>query len=273
MTKGLESLVGDQRQETMPGVIMENGGRSGAHTNHDRDQRPNGISITHHGSEKIQDKGKGREQPLQNMTPTSPILLNGLNGNMTEKILQNQGNYEIPKDIQNQISLLPPEIIHITQGYMSLKTLLARQSQKTHHNLLATINELAQMPGPASLANGNSAHSTSLDDNSSENINKKLRLLKFATDQHEAWTKTLVITGWSRRADDVSKIIDLKCHLDTQRQYYEEAIAHMSTLAKNLFHARLPNPDLKTAVEVLTTGKASWMPDVSLKSSAALNVC
>jgi mediator of RNA polymerase II transcription subunit 14 len=271
VTKGLEGLGGAQRQETMPGVIMENGGRSGAHTNHDRDQRPNGITMTSHGSERIQDKGKGREEPLQNVTPTSPVLSNGLHG-VAEKILQNQNNYEVPKDIQNQISQLPPEIIHITQGYMSLKTLLARQSQKTHHNLLATINELAQMPGPASSANGNSAHTTSLDDNSPENINKKLRLLKFATDQHEAWTKTLVITGWSRRADDVSKIIDLKCHLDTQRQYYEEAIAHMSTLAKNLFHARLPNPDLKTALEVLTTGQASWMPDVSSKSAIAVEI-
>lgn len=245
----------------MPGVIMENG-RNGSHTNHDRDQRPNGVNGTSHTSEKIQDKGKGRVEPQQNMTPTSPTVPNGLNGNFMESSQhQNGGGDAIPADMQDRVNQLPPEIAHITQGYMPLSKLLSRLAQKTHNDLSKTILELAQMSAPASVVNG--LHKSAADDTSQENLNKKLRLVKFAQDAHTEWTKALVITGWSRRAEDVSRTIDLKIHLDSQGQFYESAIYELSEIKKGLIHARLPNPDLKTALEVLTTGKASWMPDVS----------
>jgi mediator of RNA polymerase II transcription subunit 14 len=258
----VERPEGDPKQESMPGVIMENG-RNGSHTNHDRDQRPNGVNGATYASEKAQDKGKGKAEPQQNMTPISPTVPNGLNSNSVDDSRhQNGGGGAIPQDMQERVNQLPPEIAHITQGYMPLSKLLSRLAQKTHNDLSSTILELAQMPVPASAVNGNASHVTTADDSSVENLNKKLRMLKFAQDAHTEWTKALVITGWSRRAEDVSRTIDLKIHLDNQVQLYENAIYELGEVKRGLIHARLPNPDLRTALEVLKTGKASWMPDV-----------
>jgi mediator of RNA polymerase II transcription subunit 14 len=258
----LERPGKDPKLDSMPGVIMENG-RNGSHTNHDRDQRPNGVNGANHVPEKNQEKGKVKAEPQQNMTPISPTIPNGLNGNfMDAQRHQNGGADAVSQNLQERINQLPPEIVHITQGYMPLSKLLSRLAQKTHSDLSDTILELAQMPIPASALNGNSSHVTTVDDNSPENLAKKLRMLKFAQDAHTEWTKALVITGWSRRAEDVSRTIDLKIHLDNQMGFYDSAFSELAEVKRGLIHARLPNPDLRTALEVLTTGKASWMPDV-----------
>ncbi|KAF4634371.1 hypothetical protein G7Y89_g3739 [Cudoniella acicularis] len=241
---------------------MENGARNGSHTNHDRDRRPNGVNGANFVSEKALEKGKGRAEPQQNVTPISPTIPNGVNGGFLQTSRQNGAEDLTPKDVKAQFGQLPPEIEHITTGYMSLSTLLSRLAQKTHNDLGRTILELAQMPVPASSANGSSSPITTADDNSADNLNKKLKLLKFSQDAHTEWTKALVITNWSRRSEDVSKMIDLKIHLNKQKGYYDQALDKLMMVKRNLVHARLPNPDLKTALEVLTTGKSSWMPEL-----------
>ena len=264
MSKGGERLEEEPQEENMPGVIMENGSRNGSHTNHDRDQRLNGINGTSHSPEKTQDKGKGRVEPQQNVTPISPIIPNGLgmNGSVLEAPRYLDSSHVVSQDLQDRVGKLPPEILHITQGYMPLSALISRLAQKTHNGLSDTILQMAQMPSPASAVNGNASHSTPVDDNSMENINKKLRMLTFAQDAHTEWVKALVITEWSRKSDDVSKVIDLRIHLNKQRDFYDSAIHDMSMLKRGLPEARVPNPDLKTALQVLSTGKAPWMPEV-----------
>jgi mediator of RNA polymerase II transcription subunit 14 len=259
--KGFERQEVDTKTESMPGVIMENGSRNGSHTNHDRDQRPNGVNGVDYGSEKLQEKGKGRAEPLQNMTPTSPTIPNGL-VTFKEGPHQNGGGSLNSPNMQERVNQLPPEIVHITENYQSLQSLLSRLAQKTHNDLTAKILELAQMPVPASAVNGNASHITTVDDNSLENNSKKKRLLDFLENAHADWAKALIITIWSRRADGVSKIVDLKEHIKTQSGLYGKVILDLAHMKIGLIQARLPNPDLKTALEVLTTGKASWMPEV-----------
>lgn len=156
----------------------------------------------------------------------------------------------------NGAGMHPPEINHIAEGFESLPNLLTRLAQMTHNQLSEKILELAAMG-----VQGDAAPNFS-DDNSAENIKKKVNLLKFAEGLHSNWTKALVITQWSRVSEDVSKVIDLKAHLDEQRLIYDFAVHELSELKRSLVPARLPNPDLKTAIEVLTTGKSSRMPDV-----------
>lgn len=251
----------------MPGVIMDHGSRNGTHTNHDRDQRPNGVNGTIFTSEKTQDKGKGRAEPQQNMTPISPTMPNGINGTFSEDSQHPNGAGDgFTQNMQNRVDQLPPEILHITQGYMPLSGLLNRLAQHTSSTLQATLTELAQMPLPASVLNGNASHSSSIDDNSPENQAKKKRLLDFVTNTHESWTKALVITGWSRKADDVSKAVDIRQHVDKEKNQYAACINTLAFRRRSFSSdpkRRLPNPDLRTAVPVLTTGKAHWMPDVS----------
>jgi mediator of RNA polymerase II transcription subunit 14 len=197
-------------------------------------------------------------------TVNQPVSSNGINGKAMEDAASHQvrGGDTILKDMSDRLSQLPPEIVHITQGYLPLSQLLTRLAQQTHNNLSSKIVELAQMPMPVSVVNGNSVHYTALDDNSADNIKKKKILLDFAQKAHADWTKALVLTSWSRKSEDVSRIIDLKVHLDKQRLFYDAAVHEMSEVKRNLAHARLPNPDLKTALEVLSTGKAAWMPEV-----------
>lgn len=259
--KGVVPQERGQRLETMPGVIMENGSRNGLHTNHERDQRPNGVNGTNQQSEKVQDRPKGRSEPLQNVTPTSPSQPNGLNGRFSETSRQRTSNGEDrPSGTQNPLDELPPEIAHITEGYIPLSGLLERLAQKTFNDMSTTINDLAEMPAPTSTTNGYGSSGT--DDNSQENLNKKLRLIKFLEDAHGDWAKILAITEWSRNADKMSKLIDLQQHLRTRKQYFNQSIDTLCEYKRGLLGARLPNPDLRTALEVLTTGKASWMPDV-----------
>lgn len=243
---------------------MENGG---SYTNHDRDVRQNGMNGAGYTMEKGQDRGMERVEHQQKMVPASPTR-QGVNGILPEPL---RGEvFTNPPDLQEQINLLPPEIAHITQGYMSLSTLLKRLSARTHEDLKTKITQLSHMPIPSSALNTNGAHMTSVDDNSTENLAKKLALLNFAQSTHADWVKALVITNWSRRSEDVSKTIDLKIYLDQQKSMYDMAIHEMSEVKRSLPYARVPNPDLKTALQVLSTGEAPWMPEVCSKCNCEI---
>lgn len=246
---------------SMPGVIMDHGSRNGSHTNHDRDQRHNGVNGVIYTSEKTQDKGKGRTEPQQNITPISPTIPNGMNGNLSQvsQLANGAGN----ESNQNRVGELPPELLHITEGYMPLAGLLRRLAQHSHSGLRDVIAELAHMPLPASVVNGNSSHISSADDNSPENLAKKKKILDYATNTHESWTKALVITGWSRKADEVSRAVDIRAYEREEGARYKYAIDDLANKKREFStRSREPNPDLRTAVPVLTTGKAHWMPDV-----------
>lgn len=254
------------KREDMPGVMMETFSRNGAHTNHDRDTMPNGINGDTASTGRTYDNGKARAEQQPN--PKHLTVANGLNGMPYDAPNQVQeATVDIRSaDMAERMQQLPPEIVHITEGFEPLSRLLARLAQVTHNRLSTKVLELASMPSPLSAVNGNGAHfSNGADDNSVDSLKKKINLLKFAEETHANWTKALVITQWSRVHKEVSKLIDLKVHLDSQRTYYDAAVYDLSEIKRSLIHARVPNPDLKTAVEVLSTGKASWMPDVCLK--------
>ena len=169
---------------------------------------------------------------------------------------------------------LPPEIEHITQGYQPIGKLITRLVQETWKNLLEVIDAMSEMPvsqhqlsstGGSTYLNN---HTSSNGANSSPtNIQKKMKLLNFAKHRREQFIKVLVLTQWSRQAADVGKVIDLKVWVDTQIQHYISAGWYMADTKRGLAAAKLPNPDLKTALEVLSTGNASWLPDVSLLCS------
>ncbi|PFH61899.1 hypothetical protein XA68_15915 [Ophiocordyceps unilateralis] len=156
---------------------------------------------------------------------------------------------------------LPDEIIHITQGFIPLSLLLTRLAQTSHNALQEKIAELAKMPLPAASVNGNAT--AALDDTSTENLRKKGALASFAQDLHGKWLKALVITEWSRKSEMVSKLIDLKFHIDQQRILYDACLDNVVNVKRDLTFARMPSPDLKTALQILSSGSAPWMPDLN----------
>lgn len=166
---------------------------------------------------------------------------------------------------QAKMNSLPPEIAHITTNFYPLPYILQRLAQKSHNDLQTEIEELANMPMGPGAVNGNAAGSG--DDSSEANQNKKAHLLNFVQDLHSKWVKALVMSEWSRKSGQVSKLIDLHAHIIGQMQQYHNILDRMGHIKRNLYIARLPDPDIKTALQVLATGQAPWMPQVGRPTS------
>lgn len=252
----------------MPGVIsMENGGPNGARSDHDRSNGANGFNgvVSGNGPDHELDKGKAAAATGESVgKTTNGGQAVGPEPGAALPLAQAQQATEQ----RSRMNDLPEEIIHITQGFIPLSLLLSRLAQTSHNTIQEKIAELAKMPLPSTAMNGNSTHAgASADDASNENIRKKASLLNFVQDMHAKWVKALVITEWSRKSDMVSKLIDLKFHIDQQRLLYDSALGNMINVKRDLTFARMPAPDLKTALQILSTGSALWLPDVSFTAA------
>jgi mediator of RNA polymerase II transcription subunit 14 len=179
------------------------------------------------------------------------------------------------------------ELQHITDDVMPLSLLLTRLAQFSHMKLQELILDLASKPLPENALNGNAKGlingingnvnagvngvpklpSPALEDTSPESLNKKTMVLKFIQDLHSRWVKALVITEWARNADEVGKLIDLRTHLAAKLELYNRTFWNMVNLKHEMAFAKVPSPDLKTALEVLSTGAVHWMPDVGCNCS------
>ncbi|OHE99552.1 mediator complex subunit MED14 [Colletotrichum orchidophilum] len=238
---------------------MENGGLNGTHPNHDRNLKVNGINGG--AMEGQPNKGKAPAD-----TPASGSMANGLSGGNVQHDSQGKQQSQVSTGLTLQqkprMNDLPEEIVHITQGYIPLSTIVSRLAQHTHEELQKTIMDMAAIKWAPPAVNGNTPHGSDAPDDMSEgNKRRKMLMLKFAQDAHSKWVKALVITDWSKNAEAVSKLIDIKAHIDSKRMLYDYSQDLLIDLKLSLIGARLPNPDLKTALQVLTTGEASWVPE------------
>ncbi|TGJ80632.1 hypothetical protein E0Z10_g8128 [Xylaria hypoxylon] len=236
----------------MPGVVMmESGASHFQSTNHHR----NNGTLTNGA----RDSPNGLVSPAGNQTTTATGTNAVLNGNTT-----NTDGSQSPAPFTSRMNDLPDEIQHITQGFVPLSLLISRLAQQTHNQLGDEIMALAKMPMPLSAMNGNIVGAdVSSDDNSPDNINKKVRILNFVQERHGEWVKALVIANWSRKAEPVSKLIDLMHHINKTRAIYQGSLDYMINIKRDLTYARIPNPDLRTALQVLSTGQAPWMPELN----------
>jgi mediator of RNA polymerase II transcription subunit 14 len=161
----------------------------------------------------------------------------------------------------------PPHLLHITHGFFPYSQLVNRAVQQCWNELSDLITELAevqiptqsQQSSPMALMNGKAS-----SNQSAENVQKKLRILEFAHAKRTEFIKLLVLSQWSRQAGDVSKLIDLQSFIRTRHMAYNATIQRVADMKRDLVRAQIANPDLKTALEVLSTGHVSNMPDVSI---------
>lgn len=150
----------------------------------------------------------------------------------------------------------PFELPHITQGFFPFGTLINRSVQQCWIELSEVITELAAIDVPP--ANGKPG-----GNQSPENLRKKSRLLEFAHNKRAEFIKLLVLSQWSRQAADVSRLIDIQNFIRTRHQAYDSALQFVGEVKRDLVRAQVANPDLKTALEVLSKGRVSSLPDVS----------
>lgn len=160
---------------------------------------------------------------------------------------------------------LPPEIAHIAQElYHPLSTLLMRISQETYNDLSETLTAMAEIPlAPqmnGALTNGLGSHGGS-QQNVEANRRKKLLLMKFAQDNRAKFIKLLVLTEWWKKASkDVAQLIDLFGWAREQNLHMEFVDAQIERIKTYSSAAAERNPDIRTALEILSTGQAPWMP-------------
>jgi mediator of RNA polymerase II transcription subunit 14 len=185
----------------------------------------------------------------------------------------------------------PDELRHITDEIVPLGLLLSRLAQFSHSKLQELILSLAAKPLPEPATNGSlhgagssgvngntkgaaNAHSPATEDTSAESLDKKAMILNFIQDLHSRWVKALVIAQWSEKADEVGKLIDLRTHLFEKLELYNKAFWDMVNVKHHIAFAKVPSPDLKTALEVLSKGAVHWMPDVGYNRAVYLQpVC
>jgi mediator of RNA polymerase II transcription subunit 14 len=173
---------------------------------------------------------------------------------------------------------LPDELQHITADVLPLSLILSRLAQFSHAKLQELILSLASKPLPEALSNGNvnsgingnakgsaSAAGAMPEDTSPESLDKKTVVLNFIQDLHSRWVKALVITEWAKNADEVGKLIDLRSHLAEKLELYNRTFWELVAVKQEMVFAKVPSPDLKTALEVLSRGSVHWMPDVGLQ--------
>lgn len=166
----------------------------------------------------------------------------------------------------NQFSELPPEIAHVpVHLYHPLSTLLMRVSQECYNDLNEVLRKMADIPLAQQLngafANGMGPHAS--QQNVESNRQKKLLLMRFAQENRAKFIKLLVLTEWGKKsASEVAKLIDVFAWAVEQTTHMNNVDAQVEEIKKLSNHARQNNPDIKTALEILSTGKASWMPTV-----------
>ncbi|RAL05041.1 mediator of RNA polymerase II transcription subunit 14 [Aspergillus ibericus CBS 121593] len=160
-----------------------------------------------------------------------------------------------------------PELPHITQGFFPFSKLVNRSVQQCWNDLSDLITELADIQ-----VNAHEFHSSpiptsgkSSGNQSPENIRKKLRLLEFSHAKRAEFIKLLVLSQWSRQAADVSKLIDIQNFIRTRHQAYTGALQYVGDMKRDLVQAQVANPDLKTALEVLSKGKVESMSNLGYK--------
>lgn len=177
--------------------------------------------------------------------------------------------------LANLVAEAPPELVHITEGFFPLAKLINRTTQQCWLDLNDLINDLAEI---AATSNGQSNSNYGYNQvngkgNSAQtdgSAMKKTRILQFAQRYRADFIKLLVISEWARQSTAVSKVIDIQGWIHSQNVAYDAAIWHLGDMKRNLAMAQMPNPDLKTALEVLVMGTVSSLSDVSIANARLL---
>ncbi|KAF3033798.1 mediator complex subunit [Didymella heteroderae] len=155
----------------------------------------------------------------------------------------------------------PPEIAHIgSDMYHPLSKLLMRVAQECYNALEETLHKMSGM-SMGQQPNGATTNGAGPQDSPDVNKKKKLLLLKFAQENRAKFIKLLVLTEWGQKsAIDIGKVIDVYSWAREQVQHMDWVDIQMEAIKVHSGSARENNPDIRTALEILSTGKASWIP-------------
>ncbi|OQO05190.1 hypothetical protein B0A48_08210 [Cryoendolithus antarcticus] len=142
---------------------------------------------------------------------------------------------------------------------VSLGKMLERLAQFCITDLTALVDELEEMPVQPSAAPVNGM--TVLEDNDEVSVAKKRKIMDFAREQRDRFIRALVISDFSRNADDVANVIDVNLHLRKNDFAVAESTRSIGQLKLDSAQAKQPNPNIELAMELLSTGKTPSAPE------------
>ena len=99
-------------------------------------------------------------------------------------------------------------------------------------------------------------------DTSESSLKKKRYFMDWASTQRERFIKTLVLADWSKNEEDISRLLDVKVWQEKQNSAHRDSTRSIANVKNHMIAAKMPNPNIEGAMEVLATGKASWIPDM-----------
>ncbi|KAJ5760055.1 Mediator complex subunit Med14 [Penicillium odoratum] len=236
----------------MPGVIMDFPGVDGS-------LRQSGLNEATNGA--ASHDNKSYQLPA---STNGPVHMNGMGRDVA-------ASSQTSKISAESFVTTPFELTHITQGFFPFGTLVNRAAQQCWIDLSELVTELATVSVSSETSALPAANGKSLGTQSVENVNKKVRILDFAHAKRAEFIKLLVLSQWSRQAADVSRLIDIQGFIRTRHQAYTSAVQYVGEMKRDLVRAQVANPDLKTALEVLSKGRVIALPDLGYKPPKPLN--
>ncbi|ODV91503.1 hypothetical protein CANCADRAFT_71762 [Tortispora caseinolytica NRRL Y-17796] len=126
-----------------------------------------------------------------------------------------------------------PKIPHVSENFVSFSLITSRVIDNFYTELSQLILTLPSLPDQA----------------------KKRRILDFLVSCRQTFIKLLVLSKWSKSAPEVSRAIDVVSWLIGQRNCFINCVYALQELKVSLGPARLRNPDLQTALEVIMLGR------------------
>ncbi|KAK5999743.1 hypothetical protein QM012_005149 [Aureobasidium pullulans] len=161
--------------------------------------------------------------------------------------------------IQEEEGAPPPELEHWAHTYVPMGTLLERMAQQCYFDLGEVIEQMADLNIGTPQTNG---ATTATPDVSKASVDKKLRLMNFANTQQARFIKALVLSDWARNMGDMNKLIELRMWLTQQDEASTQVGDAIMQMKHNMIGAKMPNPNIQGALELLSTSKAPWLPDL-----------
>lgn len=157
---------------------------------------------------------------------------------------------------------IPPQLYHVQDNVVPLSLIWQRMAQEAHNELEELIAGLSNLPIPQ--INGYT------NPRNDSNIEKKHRIWDFAHKWRAKFIQLGVLTAWSTNAEAVGKLIDISFWLTGQRTDHREFVRWMGELKRQLSYESIPPPDIKTALEIMSTGKAEWVSHLTYISETPL---
>lgn len=240
----------------MPGVVMDNAKVGGARWEPEVNNFTDGSQSSFANASETEKSSNSKKKESSHINGTSEPA---------DKLDPNSDT----SMVDAMMLATPLELTHITQGFFPFTKLVNRSAQQCWNDLSDIVTELAEIQVPS--FQGSVTPSIPINGKSPgshpENVRKKLRVLEFAHGKRADFIKLLVLSQWSRQAADVGKLIDIQGFVRSHHQAYAGALQWLGDMKRDLVRAQIANPDLKTALEVLSKGKMVAMPNVSASYS------